>query len=83
PLERREIIDWTVNSNGVEIRNNGNVNILFDEGKHCNSSGNDCQEIEVRRLHPRNNWHIPVKPGRKLVFHTSSTGEFQNIEIDT
>ena len=72
PVQPQELLDITRSGYRLVVRNTGNTNVLFSDGKQCEVNGEDCVEIPAHRVYPGNNWEVKLEKDQPATFKLTS-----------
>lgn len=81
PLDPKPKLTWDRSGGKVTFRNEGNVNVLFDDIEDCAADGTGCRKIAGNRLYPGNVWEVPVSANRSLQLRKQTGSNFENMII--
>ncbi|MGH1469965.1 MAG: fimbrial biogenesis chaperone [Cellvibrionaceae bacterium] len=79
PAEPKETLNIVRNGKKLTIENNGNTNVLLNDGKQCNNEGNNCFDIAAHRVYPGNTWSIDLEKDAPATFKLTSFNGIREI----
>lgn len=81
PLEPRPDLKWERFPDRVVFRNDGNVNILFDDIQVCKAENSGCRKVPGNRLYPGNVWETEAASGEVLQLRKQVGSSFEDLII--
>ena len=81
PAKVNAKLSWERSGNQVKLLNEGNVNILFEEVRHCAAEEQDCRTLPAVRLYPQNTISFPVDAKRTLFIRKQVGEEYESLVI--
>jgi P pilus assembly chaperone PapD len=82
PVHPREDLEILRQSYQLTVHNKGNTNVLFSDGRQCDSAGTNCVEIPAHRVYPGNHWQIELERDAPVVFNLTSYNGIRELRTD-
>ncbi len=79
PDEPKENLDIQRSGFRLTVRNNGNTNVLFSDGRQCDKQGENCVEISAHRVYPGNTWQVDLEKDQPATFKLTSFNGIREI----
>jgi len=80
PTKLKVAIEMQRNKNTLVVKNNGNTNVVLMDGKQCDSNGDNCQELPVKRIYAGQTWEQTLPYNTPVTYMESYLNNSQTLK---
>lgn len=73
-------IEMQRTNNTLVVKNNGNTNVVLMDGKQCDSNGNNCKELPVKRIYAGQTWEQTLPYSTPVTYMESYLNNSQTLK---
>jgi Mat/Ecp fimbriae periplasmic chaperone len=81
PIKPEPKLNLQRDGSKITFKNDGNMNVLFDEVQNCTTENKDCQKLPGVRLYPGNSWETKLAVDRILTIRKQVGDSFEDLVV--